>query len=280
MRDRFTPKEIPITERLAKWPGMQDRIKEVFRLNETGGEPFFFLIETETGDRTSSPLFQGEQHRIEAPLAVMFNYLCPQFTEEDFDRIANGEGTQEEVHAIDAQLAKVKGKIHFHPNGVVEPSMDDLSLMQHLYSLYSSAHFSPPLQIIGRKNQENKFDLLSFNQIADLPAPEIVTQLPKLVEKYVLLRALPGYLRRIGQSGRATELRQSLFGLENLQFDQFITRYKEIIASMPGQEFVESFRTQFRGNFTVFPEYLSCVQAALSEFKCFETHITSIDPEN
>ena len=164
--------------------------------------------------------------------------------------------------------------------GVIEPSMEDLEIINQLYSLYLSCESSSPLQIIGRINQVGNVDLLCLRQITDLPATEVITQMPLLVEKYLIFRALPCYLERNYQFDQAELLKQQLTGAEKLQFDKFLEKAKRVIEALRCQEVIDGFRTQFRKNLTVFPEYLSCVQAALSELRCFEISTITIDLKN
>ena len=256
-------------QEISSHPIFRERALESIESLDENREPCFFTCRTED-ELSFSPVYQGGDRTIEAPLNHLINYLFPDLSEADIARIENGNGTQAELIRTEAAFRTFVAMTHFQFREILLPSEEDLALTNTLYEMYTNSGNPPPIQIIGRVNEG--IDLLAIEQIRAITSDQF-NDLWIRLERNIIAIELPRYMRE--NSVEETDIEtviKNLAELAKLSPQEWLETVKGIADQYPRQDIVEKFRKEFRAeDLTHWKSYLDAVTSAIEELGAYRT---------
>ena len=247
------------------------RLREGVPIIERGLEPSFFIIDQDS-HREYSGLYEGKSNEF-FPITMLCHYLFPQYTDQELDTIVTGQD-EEKLIQMDTAFRKVLALVHCHPDNVLEPSPQDLAVYNQFYESGMKREHAP-IGIIGRGTQT--FDLLFIRQKEELNMGRIL-EIPSDIEKYVIAAVIPRYLRQAAVADVEIEpITTTLKEMMSQPWDTYKENIKKYVSSLPYPEPLLAFRTQFKDNFTLFPEYPVAVLQAMRKTKLYDAALAKYD---
>ncbi len=265
-------------EEVRNWPEIGRIMEDSKKILEKGVEPYFFLIDD--GEKRSTTVYSGHEIETGDDIGTLYEYLMPGYTADEIDDIirrymSGDQSVLTPIMEFERKLATVRAYAHMHPDNCLEPSQEDLIIINSLYEGHSKGDYDQPLHIIGRGRE--KLDLLIIEQTGPLE-PTFPSQVWMLIERYILSEGIPRHLKGYSvDSEIVDDLSRFIIETEGLPNEKFFPELKEKTGKYPCQEVLDVFREQFRANITVFPEYMNAVVRTMQSARNYNVGLLSYD---
>ena len=263
-------------------PIIEDRIREMATLLDTYPNDYISFEITDESENVKRTKIYNRLEKKGLVRNIVANSLNFPDNQDVVIRYAKENSDKKIRKERDRRASTILANVLITANGDIDFDVLSIELYNMIYRSYPVGRFGKteediPMFIRGRKSKEGNLELLSFKQNGPLPNYEFTKNLPQMLEKNLILNALPNYVQEKGFTTEAERLKTSFQEIKDLDLESARSKLNEEIQKIQYKGILRGFVQQLDEDYTEFPEYVQSVADTLSETRYYETSVSTIE---
>jgi hypothetical protein len=270
---------------------IDSKIREVYSFigeSDEGLQKFIgFEITDESSSLKDSKLYTRKQKKEMSPYIAITETRFPHNSSKELERYRKENKDKKTFRSRMERFAKTKAFVSIETDGNFDLDEIEFQAVNMEHRTYGNDIYKNTeeelgiteraLQVKTRFNKDGNIDVLYYRQIKELPNYNIVDTFPKLLQKNLMINALPNHLQREGFTENAEKLRISLQESKDLDNDSFLEKFEEEVRSLPYKEILNGFVEKLEEDYTSIPEYVQSVADTLNESGYYEAYTDTLE---
>ncbi len=263
-------------------PIIVDRIREMATLLDTYPNDYIYFEITDESDTVKRTKLYTRLENKGLVRNIVANDLNFPNNHEGALRYVKENSDKKIRKERDRRASTVLADVLITANGDIDFDELSIELYNMKYHSFPVGNFGKTKEDItmfirGRKNKGGNLELLFFKQKGLLPDYGFTKDIPRILEKNLILNSLPNYVQEKGFTTEAERLKTSFQEIRDLDLETARNKLNEEIQKIQYKDILKEFVQQLNEGHTEFPEYVQSVADTLSETGYYETSVSTIE---